>query len=58
MLPCVIITLKVKVYTGKSNLLRIIFFLLLSVRQYKKIKSCVSKRRAHRARVDKLHGHS
>ena len=34
------------------------YFLLLSVRQYKKIKSCVSKRRAHRARVDKLHGHS
>ena len=57
MLPCVITTLKVKVYTGKSDLLRIIF-LLLSVKQFKKIKSCVSKRRAHRARVDKLHGHS
>ena len=29
-----------------------------ALRGDKKIKSCVSKRRAHRARADKLHGHS
>ena len=43
---------------GKKQFASNFFFLLLSVRQYKKFKSCVIKRRAHRARVDKLHGHS
>ena len=39
------------------DLLRIIFYHYLSD-NIKKIKSYVSKSRAHRARVDKLHGHS
>ena len=43
---------------GKKRFSSNYFFYYYLSDNIKKIKSCVSKRQAHRARVDKLHGHS